>query len=69
MLHYYISATDALGGVGGTDPQTSLMPADTTGFSTGAGRTGCSTRAPQTGGACNPQTGGACKTGTGSCGC
>ena len=37
VLHYYISATDALGGVGGSDPQTSLMPADTTGFSTGFG--------------------------------
>jgi len=37
VLHYYISATDAIGGVGGTDPQTSLMPADTTGFSTGFG--------------------------------
>jgi len=35
VLHYYISATDAIGGVGGSDPQTSLMPADTTGFSTG----------------------------------
>jgi hypothetical protein len=34
VLHYYISATDA---VGGSDPQTSLMPADTTGFSTGFG--------------------------------
>ena len=32
VLHYYISATDAIGGVGGSDPQTSLMPADTTGF-------------------------------------
>ena len=37
VLHYYISATDAIGGAGGTDPQTSLMPADTTGFSTGFG--------------------------------
>ncbi|MCK9996601.1 MAG: hypothetical protein KAH56_10045, partial [Candidatus Krumholzibacteria bacterium] len=37
VLHYYISATDAIGGVGGSDPQTSLMPADTTGFSTGFG--------------------------------
>ena len=37
VLHYYITATDAIGGVGGTDPQTSLMPADTTGFSTGFG--------------------------------
>ncbi len=34
VLHYYISATDA---IGGADPQTSLMPADTTGFSTGFG--------------------------------
>jgi len=34
VLHYYISATDA---IGGNDPQTSLMPADTTGFSTGFG--------------------------------
>jgi len=37
LLHYYISATDAIGGVGGSDPQTSLLPADTTGFSTGFG--------------------------------
>jgi hypothetical protein len=37
VLHYFISATDAIGGVGGTDPQTSLMPADTTGFSTSFG--------------------------------
>ncbi len=37
VLHYFISATDAIGGVGGTDPQTALMPADTTGFSTGFG--------------------------------
>jgi len=37
VLHYYISATDAIGGVGGSDPQTALMPADTTGFSTGFG--------------------------------
>jgi hypothetical protein len=37
VLHYYISATDAIGGLGGTDPQTSLMPADTTGFSTSFG--------------------------------
>jgi len=37
VLHYYISGTDAIGGVGGTDPQISLMPADTTGFSTGFG--------------------------------
>ncbi len=34
VLHYYIEATDA---IDGTDPQTSLMPADTTGFSTGFG--------------------------------
>ena len=34
VLHYFISATDAIGGVGGTEPQTALMPADTTGFST-----------------------------------
>ncbi|MEN8008015.1 MAG: FlgD immunoglobulin-like domain containing protein, partial [Candidatus Krumholzibacteriota bacterium] len=34
LLHYYISATDAIGGVGGTDPKTAIMPADTTGFST-----------------------------------
>ncbi len=33
-LHYYIEATDAIGGTGGTDPRTALMPADTTGFST-----------------------------------
>ena len=37
VLHYYISATDAIGGMGGTDPRTALMPADTTGFSTGFG--------------------------------
>jgi len=37
VLHYYISSTDAIGGVGGSSPQTSLMPADTTGFSTGFG--------------------------------
>jgi len=37
VLHYYISATDAIGGVGGTDPQISLLPADTTGFSAGFG--------------------------------
>ena len=37
VLHYYISATDAIGGTGGTDPQTAFMPADTTGFSTGFG--------------------------------
>jgi hypothetical protein len=34
VLHYYISATDA---VGGANYQTALMPADTTGFSTGFG--------------------------------
>jgi len=34
VLHYYISATDALSG---TNYQTALMPADTTGFSTGFG--------------------------------
>ncbi len=33
ILHYYISATDAIGGTGGSDPQTSLIPPDTTGFS------------------------------------
>jgi len=32
VLHYYISATDAIGGVGGTDPRTSILPADLTGF-------------------------------------
>ncbi len=37
VLHYYITATDAIGGVGGSDPQTSIMPADTVGFSTGFG--------------------------------
>ncbi|MEN8006008.1 MAG: FlgD immunoglobulin-like domain containing protein [Candidatus Krumholzibacteriota bacterium] len=37
VLHYYFYATDAIGGVGGADPQTSLMPADTTGFSTSFG--------------------------------
>jgi hypothetical protein len=37
VLHYYIEATDAIGGIGGTDPKTSLMPPDTTGFSTGFG--------------------------------
>ncbi len=37
VLHYYISATDAIGGPGGVDPQTALLPADTTGFSTGFG--------------------------------
>ena len=35
VLHYYISATDAIGGV--ANPQTALMPADTTGFSSGFG--------------------------------
>jgi len=30
VLHYYISATDAVGGVGGADPETSLMPPDIT---------------------------------------
>ncbi|MEN8008587.1 MAG: FlgD immunoglobulin-like domain containing protein, partial [Candidatus Krumholzibacteriota bacterium] len=34
VLHYYISATDAIGGPGGSDPQTALIPPDTTGFST-----------------------------------
>ncbi|MEN8006006.1 MAG: FlgD immunoglobulin-like domain containing protein [Candidatus Krumholzibacteriota bacterium] len=37
VLHYYIAATDAIGGAGGTDPRTALMPPDTTGFSTGFG--------------------------------
>ena len=37
VLHYYIAATDAIGGVGGSDPQTSLLPADTTGFASGFG--------------------------------
>ncbi|MCK9995959.1 MAG: hypothetical protein KAH56_06745, partial [Candidatus Krumholzibacteria bacterium] len=37
VLHYYISATDAIGGVGGSDPRTAFVPADTTGFSTGFG--------------------------------
>ncbi|MEN8008014.1 MAG: FlgD immunoglobulin-like domain containing protein [Candidatus Krumholzibacteriota bacterium] len=32
VLHYYITATDAIGGVGGTDPQTSTLPADLTGY-------------------------------------
>ncbi|MCK9997493.1 MAG: hypothetical protein KAH56_14555 [Candidatus Krumholzibacteria bacterium] len=36
VLHYYISATDAIGGAGGTDSQTALIPSDTTGFSTGS---------------------------------
>ena len=34
VVHYFISATDAIGGLGGTDPQTSTLPADTTGFAT-----------------------------------
>ena len=37
VLHYYIEATDAIGGPGGTDPRTAIMPADTTGFSTDFG--------------------------------
>ncbi|MEN8006007.1 MAG: FlgD immunoglobulin-like domain containing protein [Candidatus Krumholzibacteriota bacterium] len=37
VLHYFISATDAIGGEGGNDPRTALMPPDTTGFSTGFG--------------------------------
>ena len=37
VIHYYISATDAIGGLGGTDPVTAILPADTTGFSTGFG--------------------------------
>jgi hypothetical protein len=37
VLHYYICARDAIGGVGGTEPRTALMPADTTGFSSGFG--------------------------------
>jgi len=37
VLHYYIEATDAIGGSGGSDPQTTLMPADTTGYSDGFG--------------------------------
>jgi len=37
VLHYYFSSTDAIGGLGGSNPQTALMPADTTGFSTGFG--------------------------------
>ncbi len=32
VLHYYISATDAIGGVGGTDPQTATLPANIDGF-------------------------------------
>ena len=35
VLHYYISATDAIGGAGGSDPRIALMPSDTTGFSHG----------------------------------
>ena len=37
VLHYFIEATDAIGGLGGSDPQTALLPPDTTGFSTGFG--------------------------------
>ena len=37
VLHYYLEATDAIGGPGGTDPLTALMPGDTTGFSRGFG--------------------------------
>lgn len=37
VLHYFIKATDAIGGPGGTDEQTAIMPADTTGYSTGFG--------------------------------
>ena len=37
VLHYFISGTDAIGGPGGMDPQTALLPPDTTGFSTGFG--------------------------------
>lgn len=37
VLHYYFTATDAIGGEGGSDPQTTIMPADTTGFSAGLG--------------------------------
>jgi hypothetical protein len=36
-LRYFISATDAIGGTGGTDPETSILPADTTGFSAAFG--------------------------------
>jgi len=32
VLHYYISGTDAIGGAGGTDPQTSTLPSDLTGY-------------------------------------
>ena len=32
VLHYYIEATDAIGGTGGVDPQTSRLPADITGY-------------------------------------
>ncbi|RKX28694.1 MAG: hypothetical protein DRP71_17085, partial [Verrucomicrobia bacterium] len=35
VLHYYFSATDAIGGAGGTDLRTAIMPSDTTGFSHG----------------------------------
>lgn len=35
ILHYYIKATDSIGGAGGSSSQASLLPADTTGFSTG----------------------------------
>ncbi|MEN8008012.1 MAG: FlgD immunoglobulin-like domain containing protein [Candidatus Krumholzibacteriota bacterium] len=35
VLHYFIEGTDAIGGPGGSDPQTALLPPDTTGFSTG----------------------------------
>ena len=37
VLHYFIEGTDAIGGVGGSDPMTAILPADTTGFSTGFG--------------------------------
>jgi len=32
VLHYYIEATDAIGGVGGSDPQVSTMPSDLAGY-------------------------------------
>ncbi len=35
ILHYYIKGVDAIGGLGGADPQTVLLPADTTGYATG----------------------------------
>jgi len=35
VLHYYITATDAIGGAGGSQPQTTTLPPDTTGFSNG----------------------------------